>query len=118
MAGPPRSMVLSATKPALVWKSPSPRVGGNGEFLQRQFWFAAGIASGRRRRGRGGRAHKAPADRGSVPRILPNHDLGGAARPVVSGQEYAVFQFDLVVECLEGPNVAVRQHQHHATRVA
>src|SRR5467141_1976083 len=78
-----------------------------GVFLQRQFRLATGIAFGRCRRGRSRRTHKAPADRGSVPRILPNYDLGGAARAVISGQEYAVFQFDLVVERLEGPDVAV-----------
>src|SRR5260370_21816364 len=86
--------------------------------LQRQFWLAAGTAFGRCRRGRRRGAHKAPADRGSVPPILPDHDLGGAARAVISGQEHAVFQFDRVVERLEGPDVAVRQHQHHAPRVA
>ena len=55
---------------------------------------------------------------GGVLRILPDHDLGGAAGAVIAGQEHAVFQLDLVVERLEGPDVAVRQHQHHAAGVA
>ena len=28
--------------------------------------------------------------------ILPDHDLGSAARPVIAGQEYAVLELDLI----------------------
>ena len=62
-------------------------------------------------------ADKAPADRGRLPRILPDHDLRGAARAVIAGQEHAVLEVDLVVERLEGPDVAVGQHQHDAAGV-
>src|ERR1700738_5555802 len=79
------------------------------KFLQRQFRLAAGVALGCGGCGRRRRAHKTPADRGGVAGILPDHDLGGAARAVVAGQEHAVFQLDLVVERLEGPDVAGRQ---------
>ncbi len=50
-------------------------------------------------------------------RVLPDHDLCGAARAVGAGEEHAVLEVDLVVERLEGPDVAVRQHQHHAARI-
>src|SRR5471032_59481 len=127
-----------------LWKSPSPLVGeggvggrresgacglplsltlphkggGNAFSSQRQFGLAARVALCRGRGGRGGRADKTPADAGGAARILLNHDLGGAPRAIGSRQEYAVCQFDLVVERLEGPDVAVRQHQHDAARVA
>src|SRR3984957_11449417 len=119
-ARPPRSTVLSAMKPA---KSECgnlrPRKMGAGHHsLQRQFRFTACIASRCRRRNRSRRADKAPADAGGLPRILANHDLGGAAGTVVSRQKHAVFEVDLVVQRLEGPDVAVRQHQHHAAGVA
>src|SRR6202048_205687 len=112
MAGPPGSMVLPATKPA---KAAMCRLG---QILQRQFRLAARAAFGWRGGGRCLRSHEAPADRGSVAGILPDHDLGGAAGAVVPRQEYAVFQFDLVVGRLESPDVAVRQHQHHAAPIA
>ena len=48
----------------------------------------------------------------------PDHDLSGAPRTVVPGQKHAVFQLDPVVHCLEDPDFAARQHQHHAARVA
>src|ERR1700722_3570991 len=118
-ARPPRSTVLSAMKPA---KSECgnlrPRKMGAGHHsLQRQFRFTACIASRCRRRNRSRRADKAPADAGGLPRILANHDLGGAAGTVVSRQKHAVFEVDLVVQRLEGPDVAVRQYQHHAAGI-
>src|SRR5216683_8352953 len=90
-----------------------------GLFLLRRFRLAACVAFCRDGRGRGRRrAHEGPANAGGVPRILPNHDLSGAAGTVIPRQEHAVLHFDLVVERLEGPDVAVRQHQHHAAPVA
>src|SRR5436305_3073397 len=86
--------------------------------LQWQFRLAVGVAPSGGCRGRTGRAHKAPADRGRAPGILPNDDLRGTARAIVSSQEHTVFQIDLVIERLEGPDVAVRQYQHHATAIA
>src|SRR5258705_6573865 len=51
-----------------------------GLFLLRRFRLAACVAFCRDGRDRGRRrAHKGPANAGGVPRILPNHDLGGAA---------------------------------------
>src|ERR1700687_6376951 len=47
--------------------------------LERQFRLSSGVASRRGGRGRGRRAHKTPADARGVPRILTDHDLGGAA---------------------------------------
>ena len=85
--------------------------------LQRQFRLAARVAPSGGCRGRSRRTHKTPADRAGVSRILADHDLSGAAGPVIARQKHAVFQFDLVVERLEGPDVAVRQYQHDATRV-
>src|SRR6267142_5329646 len=80
-----------------------------GLFLLRRFRLAACVAFCRDGRDRGRRrAHKGPADAGGVPRILPNHDLGGAAGTVIPRQEHAVLHFDLVVERLEGPDVAAR----------
>src|SRR4051794_12017145 len=76
--------------------------------LQRQFRLALGISAGGGGGGRGRGADKTPADRGGGARILPDHDLGGAAGAVIAGQEYAVFEIDLVVERLERPDVAVR----------
>src|SRR5579863_5131282 len=112
MMGSPGSMVSSAIKPV--------RAPGNSwsQILQRQFRFAARVASRRRGRRRSRRACETPADRGSVAQILANHDLGGAARSVVAGQENAVFEIDPVVQRLEGPDVAVRQYQHDTSRVA
>ena len=52
-----------------------------------------------------------------MPGILPDHDLGGKARPVIARQKYAVFQLDLVVVRLEGPAVAVRPEQQDAAGV-
>src|ERR1700678_4183276 len=112
MAGPPGSTVLAAAKPVPATRDTLATI------LQRQFRLAARVAFRRRGRGRRARAHETPADRGSLPRVLANHDLGGAAGPVVSGQEDAVFEFDLVVERLEGPDVAVGQYQHDAAGVA
>src|SRR5205823_14596103 len=62
-------------------------------------------------------AVEAPSDRGGGTRILPDHDLGGAPGRVIAGEEHAVFQLDLVVGRLEGPDVAVWQHQHDAAGV-
>src|SRR4051794_35760802 len=76
-------------------------------WLQRQFRLAPRVALCRGRRGRGAGADKTPADAGSSPRVLLDHDLRRAARAVIAGEEDAVFQFDLVVERLEGPDVAV-----------
>ena len=53
-----------------------------------------------------------------MPRILTDHDLGGAPRTSIAGQKNAVLEFDLVVERLEGPDIAVRQHQHDAPGIA
>ena len=50
--------------------------------------------------------------------ILADHDLGGAAGAVIAGQKHAVLEVDLVVERLEGPDVAVGQYQHDAARIA
>src|SRR4051812_10520778 len=86
--------------------------------LQRQLRLAPRVAFCCRRRGRGAGAHKAPADAGGSPRILLDHDLRRAARAVIAGEENAVLQLDLVVQRLEGPDVAVGQHQHHAAGVA
>src|SRR3981189_1208184 len=86
-----------------------------GLFLLRRFRLAAGVAFCRGGRGRGRRrGPKGPANGGGVPRILPNHDLGGAAGTVIPGQEHAVLHFDLVVERLEGPDLPGRPPQHHA----
>src|SRR5947209_5899744 len=85
--------------------------------LQRKFRLAAGVAAGIGDRGRSGRADEAPADRGRLTRILADHDLRGAARAVIAGQEHAVLEIDLVVEGLEGPDVAIGQHQHDAAGV-
>src|SRR5258708_36725733 len=52
--------------------------------LQRQFWLAAGTAFGRLRRGGPRGAHKAPADRAGVPRILPRPSLCGGRRAATS----------------------------------
>src|SRR6267142_1996661 len=65
-----------------------------GLFLLRRFRLAACVAFCRGGRDRGRRrAHKGPANAGGVPRILPNHDLGGAAGTVIPGQEHAVLHF-------------------------
>src|SRR5260370_3434943 len=53
-----------------------------GLFLLRRFRLAACVAFCRGGRDRGRRrAHKGPPNAGGVPRILPNHDLGGSAEP-------------------------------------
>src|SRR6185437_3092880 len=85
--------------------------------LQRQFGLAARVAARIGRGWGGGRARKAPAHRGGVTRVLPDHDLSSAARTVGAGQEHAVLELDRVVERLEGPDVAVRQYQHDAAAV-
>src|SRR6476659_5329248 len=94
------------------------RCARNDERLQRQFRLAPrnapGAGAGSRRR----RTDKAPADRGGVAGILADHDLGGASGAVIAGQKYAVLEVDLVVERLEGPDIAVGQYQHGAARVA
>src|SRR6476620_4909070 len=77
---------------------------------ERQFRLAARVAASIGLRGRRGGADKTPADRGGVAIILADHDLRGAARPVITGQEHAVLKVDLVVERLERPDVAVGQH--------
>src|ERR1700674_768961 len=101
MTSSPGSTVLSATKP--------PPAAGNSwpQILQRQFGLAARVTFRRCGRGRRCRAHKTPADRRSVARILADHDLGGAAGSIVARQEHAVFELDLVVQRLKGPDVAV-----------
>src|SRR5579863_2239748 len=109
--GSPGSTVLSAIKPVRAPDNGWPQI------LQRKFRFAACVASCRRGRRRSRRAYQTPADRGSVAQILANHDLGGAARPVIAGQKNAVLELDLVVQRLEGPDVAVRQYQHDTARV-
>src|SRR6478609_9326022 len=92
-------------------------MGPNRARLQRKFRLAPGVAAGIGDRRRCSGADEAPADRRRLPRILPDHDLRGAARAVIAGQEHAVLEVDLVVERLEGPDVAVRQHQHDATGI-
>src|SRR3954470_10207997 len=91
--------------------------GPNRMRLQRKFWLPPCISAGIRDRRRGGGADKTPADRGCLPRILTDHDLRGAARAVIAGQGHAVLEFHLVVERLEGPDVAIREHQHDAAGV-
>src|ERR1700730_5579740 len=71
-----------------------------GIFLQRQFRLAAGFAFCRCGGGRGGRAHKTPANAGRLPRILPDHDLGGAAGAVLARHEHAVLLLVRVVDRL------------------
>src|SRR5918999_1934222 len=89
-----------------------------GKGSERQFRLAPRIAPGVGGAWRRARADKAPADRGGVAGILADHDLGSAARAVIAGQKHAVLEIDLVVERLEGPDVAVRQYQHDAARIA
>src|SRR5438874_8056562 len=72
-------------------------MGPNRARLQRKFRLPPRISAGIGDRRRGGGADKAPADRGRLPRILPDHDLRGAARSVIAGQEHAVLEVDLVV---------------------
>src|SRR3954452_7029483 len=86
--------------------------------LQRQFRLAPRVTLCGGCRSRGAGADKTPADAGGVALLLLDHDLGGAARAVIAGEEDAVLKFDLVVERLEGPDVAVGQHQHDAAGVA
>ena len=86
--------------------------------LQRQFRLAPGFAAGLREAADAVERTKLQRIEPAVPRILPDHDLGGAARAVIAGQKHAVLEVDLVVQRLEGPDVAVRQYQHDAARVA
>src|ERR1700733_12501082 len=117
MAETPGSTVLLAAKRVPAMRG---NIGHNirEAVLERQFRLAARVAFGSRGGGRCRRAHETPADRGSLSRVLTDHDLGGAPGSVVSGQEHAVFELDLVVERLEGPDVAVGKHQHDAACVA
>src|ERR1700691_2105559 len=117
MAETPGSTVLVAAKPVPAMRDD---IGHNitEAVLERQFRLAARVAFGCRGGGRCRRAHETPADRGSLSRVLADHDLGGGPGSVVRGQEYAVFEFDLVLERLEGPDVAVGEHQHDAACIA
>jgi len=75
--------------------------------LQRQFRLAAGVAARAMVEGRSRGAHKLQPDEVAMPRILPDHDLAGAAGAVIAARNTLVFQLDLVVERLEGPDVPV-----------
>ena len=46
-----------------------------------------------------------------------DHDLGSTAGAVVPRQKHAVFEVHAVVQRLERPDIAVRQHQHDAAGV-
>src|SRR6202521_545225 len=112
MTSSPGSTLLSRTKPPLAASNSWPQIS------QRQFGLAARVSLRRCGRGRRRGTHETPADRRSVARILADHDLGGAAGSIVARQEHAVFEPDLVVQRLKGPEVAVGEYQHDTAGVA
>src|SRR5690242_5962826 len=63
--------------------------------LQWKLGLTTCIAPGGRHGRRCARANKAPADRGRLPGILPDHDLRRATRTVIAGEKNAVLEVDL-----------------------
>ena len=76
-------------------------------------------SSPRRRPARAGRCDmgEGPMHARNLAGAAVDHDLHGAARPVGAGQIDAFLDLDPILVGVEGPDVAVRQHQHGAMAV-